>query len=66
MVIDNRSATVIEVLPIVEMTTNVCNQAIQFFTRQIVIPYDVQTPTKKLIHIRSADGVAINRIVTLQ
>lgn len=66
VVVDNRSATVIEVLPIVEMTTNVCTQEIQFFDRKVVIPYDVQGPVKKLIHIRSADGVAINRVVTLE
>lgn len=65
-VIQDRSPSVIEVLPIVEMVTEVCTQDIQFYNKQILIPYDVSTPTKKLIHIRSAAGVAINRVVTLE
>ncbi|MES2769507.1 MAG: hypothetical protein V4596_10225 [Bdellovibrionota bacterium] len=65
-VIDDRSPTVIEVLPIVETVTDVCTQDIQFYNKQVLIPYDVSTTTKKLIHIRSADGVAINRVVNLE
>lgn len=65
-VIDNRSDSVVEVLPIVEMVTTICTQAIQFYNKTVSIPYSVVGPTKKLIHIRSADGVAINRIVNLE
>lgn len=63
-VIDNRSENVIEVLPIVDVVAEVCTQEIQFFNKQVTIPYH-ETGSKKLIHIRSADGVAINRIVNL-
>lgn len=65
-VMNDRSPTVIEVLPIVEMSPGMCTQAIVFFNKKISIPYDVTAPIKKLVHIRSADGVAINRVVTLE
>lgn len=65
-VLDTRSETVIEVLPIVEMMTTICTQEIQFFSKKVIIPYKINGPMKKLIHIRSADGVAINRIVNLE
>lgn len=65
-VIDDRSPTVIEILPIVDMVTDICTQDIQFYTKLLNIPYKVSEPTKKLLHIRSSDGVAINRVVTLE
>lgn len=65
-VIQDRSPTVIEVLPIVEISEGMCTQAIQFYNKEIKIPYDVSRPTKKLIHIRAAAGVAINRVVNLE
>lgn len=65
-VIDDRSDKVIEVLPIVDMMTTVCTMALKPFSEEIKIPYSVNELTKKLIHIRSADGVAINRVVTLE
>ncbi len=65
-VLDERSETVIEVLPVVDMVTSICTQEIQFFNKEVKIPYNVSQRTKKLIHIRAADGVAINRVVTLE
>ncbi len=64
-VLKERADNVIEVLPIVEMKSEVCTQELQPFLKKVNISYDGNGPSKKLIHIRSADGVAINRVVTV-
>lgn len=59
-----RSNRVIEVLPIVELKTNVCTQALVFTSEPVIIPYS-ETQVRKLVHIRSANGFSVNRLVDL-
>jgi hypothetical protein len=63
-VIDNRSENVIEILPIIEVLKGSCAQTIVPFKETVKIPY-TESGIKKLVHIRSANGVAIDRVISL-
>lgn len=60
-----RTDRVVEILPITEKVTDTCTMQIQFYNKRLEIPYDVTQETRKLIHIRTANGHSLNRIVAL-